>query len=118
MCKGSIIWPISLSSPDIGSQQRHLRTHAGQNLGVCASPNGVALPVGPTIPVPTAYFPLTNDSVHSWPIPQYWAYNASAIRAKQTRFVRDEYFGTVIRCNASAGRAARPGQGFLLAAWL
>ena len=65
----------------------------------------MALPVGPTIPVPTAYFPLTNDSVHSWPIPQYWAYNASAIQAKQTRFVHDDYFGTVIQCNASAGRA-------------
>lgn len=72
--------------------------------GVCASPNGVALPVGPTIPVPTAYLPLTNDSTHSWPIPQYWAYNASAVKTKQTRFVRDEYFGTVIQCNASAGR--------------
>ena len=68
----------------------------------------MALPVGPTIPVPTAYFPLTNDSLHSWPIPQYWAYNASAVKAKQTRFVHDDYFGTVVQCNASAGRPWDP----------
>ena len=67
----------------------------------------MALPVGPYIPVPSVYFPFTNDSVHSWPIPQYWGYNTSAIRAKQTRFVKDDYFGTVIQCNATAGAPAR-----------
>ncbi len=72
-------------------------------MGVCASPDGVALPVGPTVPVPTAYFPLTNGSTFSWPIPEYWAYNTSAIQSKQTKFVKDSYFGTVVQCNASLG---------------
>ena len=72
-------------------------------MGVCASPDGVALPVGPTVPVPTAYFPLTNGSTYSWPIPEYWAYNTSAVASKQTRFVKDSYFGTVVECNATAG---------------
>ena len=72
-------------------------------MGVCASPDGVALPVGPTVPVPTAYFPLTNGSTYSWPIPEYWAYNTSTIKAKQTKFVKDSYFGTVVQCNASVG---------------
>lgn len=72
-------------------------------MGVCASPDGVALPVGPTVPVPTAYFPLTNGSTYSWPIPEYWAYNTSAVASKQTKFVKDSYFGTVVECNATAG---------------
>lgn len=72
-------------------------------MGVCASPDGVALPVGPTVPVPTAYFPLTNGSTHSWPIPEYWAYNTSSIQSKKTAFVQDSYFGTVVQCNATAG---------------
>ena len=76
---------------------------AGAAMGVCASPDGVALPVGPTVPVPTAYFPLTNGSTFSWPIPEYWAYNTSAIQSKQTKFVKDSYFGTVVQCNASLG---------------
>ena len=74
---------------------------------MCATPNGVALPVGPTIPVPTAYFPFTNDSVHSWPIPQYWAYNTSTVKATRTQWVEDSYFGTVIQCNNSLGAGAR-----------
>lgn len=77
----------------------------GSGVGTCADPNGVTLPVGPTMPVPTAYFPLTNGSSFSWPIPQYWAYNASAIKAKQTKFVPDDLFGTVINCNASQGKS-------------
>ncbi|KAK9917704.1 hypothetical protein WJX75_007350 [Coccomyxa subellipsoidea] len=76
---------------------------AGTGIGVCADPNGVTLPVGGSMPVPTAYFPLTNGSITSWPVPQYWAYNSSAIRAKQTKFVPDDLFGSVASCNASVG---------------
>ena len=72
-------------------------------MGVCASPDGVALPVGPTVPVPTAYFPLTNGSTYSWPVPEYWAYNTSAVQSRKTKFVQDSYFGTVVQCNATAG---------------
>jgi hypothetical protein len=81
---------------------------AGTGIGVCADPNGVTLPVGPSMPVPTAYFPLTNDSVFSWPVPEYWAYNSSAIQAKQTHFVQDDLFGSVIDCNASLGEMLQP----------
>lgn len=70
---------------------------------MCANPDGVTLPVGGSMPVPTAYFPLTNGSVMSWPVPQYWAYNTSAVRAKQTKFVEDDLFGSVASCNASLG---------------
>ena len=78
-------------------------SRAGAAMGVCASPDGVALPVGPTVPVPTAYFPLTNGSTYSWPIPEYWAYNTSTMQSKKTKFVQDSYFGTVVQCNATAG---------------
>ncbi|BDA48704.1 hypothetical protein COCOBI_12-3860 [Coccomyxa sp. Obi] len=76
---------------------------AGSGIGVCADPNGVTLPVGGSMPVPTAYFPLTNGSVLSWPVPQFWAYNTSAIRTKQTKFVDDDLFGSVASCNKSLG---------------
>lgn len=80
---------------------------AGTGIGVCADPNGVTLPVGGSMPVPTAYFPLTNGSITSWPVPQYWAYNSSAIRAKQTKFVPDDLFGSVASCNASVGASSQ-----------
>ncbi len=73
---------------------------------MCADPNGVTLPVGGSMPIPTAYFPLTNGSVLSWPVPQYWAYNTSAIRTKQTKFVDDDLFGSVASCNKSQGGLA------------
>lgn len=73
---------------------------------MCADPDGVTLPVGGSMPVPTAYFPLTNGTVHSWPVPQFWAYNASAVKAKQTKFVKDDLFGTVASCNNSLGAHA------------
>lgn len=79
----------------------------GAAQGICASPDGVALPVGPTVPVPTAYFPLTNGSTSSWPIPEYWAYNTSAVKSKQSQFVTDSFFGTVVQCNATAGGSCR-----------
>jgi len=50
-----------------------VRPRAGQAVGVCAQQGGAMLPPQGAVPVPTAYFPFSNYSTASWPVPQWCA---------------------------------------------
>jgi hypothetical protein len=90
---------------------------APADAGVCASTAGVAWPLStgkkdksagsPTdtssapspVPPPIAYFPLSNFSLTSWPVPEYSAWNLSG--TAQTAWVGDPTFGTALECSTS-----------------
>ena len=46
---------------------------AGDSVGVCALQGGALLPPTEAVPVPAAYFPLSNYTSSSWPVPQWCA---------------------------------------------
>jgi hypothetical protein len=49
------------------------------------------------MPVPAAYFPLTNYSTTSWPVPEYWFWNTT--KENKTEWVKDPVFGTAVQCS-------------------
>lgn len=42
-------------------------------MGVCALQGGALLPPTEAVPVPEAYFPLSNYTSSSWPVPEWCA---------------------------------------------
>ena len=42
-------------------------------MGVCALQGGALLPPTEAVPVPEAYFPMSNYTSSSWPVPQWCA---------------------------------------------
>ena len=46
---------------------------AGESVGVCALQGGALLPPTEAVPVPEAYFPLSNYTSSSWPVPEWCA---------------------------------------------
>lgn len=71
---------------------------AGLPVGVCALAEGIPFPVN-QVPAPAAYFPLSNYSSTSWPLPQYGFFNSS--NEEPVSWTDDFTFGEVVQCNVS-----------------
>ena len=74
--------------------------------GVCAdAAPASAWPAGDaTVPLPAAYFPLSNRTVTSWPVPEYALRNLTL--ANTTAWVEDAAFGAALECSAAAPQSA------------
>jgi hypothetical protein len=78
-------------------------------MGVCATPAGVAWPAdadpgADALPLPAAYFPLSNHTTASWPVPEYGLRNLTL--TNKTAWVDDALFGSALECGAAAPDAA------------
>ncbi|GMH38691.1 hypothetical protein BSKO_06575 [Bryopsis sp. KO-2023] len=87
----------------------HVRTLGLERAGVCVNfPGGHGKEDAPStayvfdssaeMPVPLGYFPLTFDSVNSWPFPTFKG------TLDGQKFVEDEVFGSVLKCDKSTVR--------------
>lgn len=101
-CSLMMLMPVTWLSCGAG-------TFGPAQVGVCAKPEGVYWPPYWAIremAVPAAYFPLTNYSTTSWPVPEYWFWNTT--REFKTEWVKDPVFGTVVECSVRLNTVTLP----------
>ncbi|KAK9839475.1 hypothetical protein WJX81_004373 [Elliptochloris bilobata] len=91
------------SNAGVGTSADGSVLFSGRSVGVCAQQGGALLPPQEAVPMPKAYFPFSNYTVSSWPVPQWWAWNSTAARAHQTVWEADDLFGTAVRCGGLDG---------------